>query len=801
MKNRKNLFVVAALTLAAASIGADAQDTSIARDNYLKYYNETPAVPSAAKEEAMEAYRAYFGRHGYREVSQATWQKAYPEAVAKLTADGRFADLRDADAGKAEKGNAANSGGSIMEAYNRIWYISEAFRGGRLNYEDDAETWRQLQKAIVHYGRLEAQRPNDEKRFHASCFAIPTAAMNTYFCHLSQMDAVELGQTDDKQLAEACEMLKMMGLQAWTQPFRHDATDEDVVQLDRFRHHVWWVGGNALGYRSLLPVAFMMRSIPMVDVVAEVCQKCISTTSQPTYESSFWNEGFTADGAGWGHGKQCLVWGYPIDGTSNALNQLSMLKGSPWEQRLTRENVEALMNYFRGSNFYYYKGYNLPCVDRYSMSYNPQKAAIRYQGMLGKLLTDWKDSFTPEELEEMRQLLAESKAMQIDMEGYDDYSGTRWFFNNDDLMKKTPAYHVTVNMASVRCDGLESAHTFADAYNYYVADGGTLYQKRGDEYRKAFGAFDVTAYPGVTAREGMERLRPLTNWRGYNSKYNFAAAATSGGANAAAGYVFEKMNPAEKENVNDVGNSLSQPDAVLYGVQAHKAYFMVGDYVVAWGAGVTNLTPEVKGRIRTWIEQTERTGNVFWHRTGQTEWLVQEGGFAYSVFPQYKDKLRYETATRPTRWTKMNPDNAKKKGLPKTVDVLSMWIDHGTNPVDDTYGYAVYCGEGLPAQAYPFEVLRNDTLVQAVRSTDGSVLGAVFYDGQTQLSAPDGTRLSVSAPCVVLIEKKDGKTLLSVTDARMDTSLDRITVSWNGREYVCPMHKGELCGKPSTLSL
>ena len=105
MKNRKNLFVVAALTLAAASIGADAQDTSIARDNYLKYYNETPAVPSAAKEEAMEAYRAYFGRHGYREVSQATWQKAYPEAVAKLTADGRFADLRDADAGKAENGH------------------------------------------------------------------------------------------------------------------------------------------------------------------------------------------------------------------------------------------------------------------------------------------------------------------------------------------------------------------------------------------------------------------------------------------------------------------------------------------------------------------------------------------------------------------------------------------------------------------------------------------------------------------------------------------------------------------------
>ena len=70
-----------------------------------------------------------------------------------------------------------------------------------------------------------------------------------------------------------------------------------------------------------------------------------------------------------------------------------------------------------------------------------------------------------------------------------------------------------------------------------------------------------------------------------------------------------------------------------------KAYFMVGDYVVALGAGVTNLTPEVKGRIRTSIEQTERTGNVFWHRTGQTEWLVQEGGLCLLGVPAIQGQI------------------------------------------------------------------------------------------------------------------------------------------------------------------
>ena len=140
-------------------------------------------------------------------------------------------------------------------------------------------------------------------------------------------------------------MLKVLGLQAYTQPLRHDETDKNVVSIERFRNHVWWVGGNALAYRSLLPVAAMYSSVPMVDALAEVCRRGISVTSQLTLHDSFWTEGFTADGAGWGHGKQCLIWGYPIDGTFNALNMLGMLKGTPWAERLSRENAQVILNF------------------------------------------------------------------------------------------------------------------------------------------------------------------------------------------------------------------------------------------------------------------------------------------------------------------------------------------------------------------------------------------------------------------------------------------------------------------------
>ncbi len=777
-------------------VAAQNREAQMAERCYLRYYQEARQVQDAAKGQAIENFRQFYAKHTYLNLNN--YSKDYRPYLETLQADGTFADLHDKDAGKVVGGNSANSGGSITEGYYRLWAISEAFRRGELDWQKDGELWRRCQKAIVHYGELEISRGNEWYRFHASCFALPEAAVNIYFCHLPQMDAVEKGKTDDFLLKKACDMLNMIALQAWTQPYRKDETDLNVVSEERFRKHVWWVGGNGVGYRALLQAAFMYRSIPMIDVLAEVCRKGITPTSQTTYDDSFWNEGFTADGAGWGHGRQCLVWGYPIDGTRGALGILTLLKGTPWAQQLDRRNVEALMNYFRGANFYYYKGYKLACVDRSSMLYMDAPAAIPYSSLLDNVLANWIESFTPDEQEELKRLRSEIPSMNINMNGDGRYNGTRWFFNNDDLVKKNDRYHVIANMASVRCDGLESAYTFADAFNYYTNDGALMFQRRGNEYRNVYGAYDVTAFPGVTAREGMEQLKPVENWRGYCSKYNFAGAATSGGENAAAGFVFEKMNASDKKGVNDKGRGGA--DRVIYGVKAHKAAFILGDYVVALGAGITNLTPEVNGNIRTTLDQTERTGNVFVHHGKGIDWIVQRGGFAYSAFPEYQKRMHYVCETKRTDWVKMNPANRGRKNLPAEVDMLRLWIDHGTTPTDDTYGYAVYCGDGLPADRYPFRVLRNDTTLQAVRSTDGRVTGAVFYRADEGLKAKH-LQLSVSAPCVVLIEQTSEGTLLSVTDACMDKNLKEIRVNWNGKTYICPMSQGELCGKPTVVKL
>lgn len=809
------LFCVATLTM------GQEKETKLAFDNYTRYYGEARRQKDAVKDEAMLKLRDGFMRNPYRHHSQDTRLTAQ-DCLEQLDANGIFAGLKEQEA-DFRKRNAfqkpysnpqAEIGLFLADAFNRIWRIADAYRKGELS-EKQALADKVL-KAIVHYGGIEAGRPNDGPRFHASCFAMPTAAVSTYFCFLKQMDMAESGQ-GSSLLKDACGMLKVIGLQAWTQPLRNDETDKNVVSIPRFRNHVWWVGGNALAYRSLLPVAAMYRSVPMLDLLSDICQKGISMTSQTTYSDAFWTEGFTADGAGWGHGKQCLIWGYPIDGTFNALNMLNLLKGTPWAKKLSRENADAILNFMRGGNWYYYKGYRLPCLDRGSYAYNPTEKAIPYMGMLNGLIANWLDSFTSEEQKELLQLQQEARNNRITMASYlpGIYQGTRWFFNNDDLIKKTPEYHVTINMASVRCDGLESAASFADAYNFYPTDGMTLFQRDGDEYFRIMGGWDVTASPGVTAREGMNKLTPVENWRGYCSKHNYAAGATDGGGNAVGGYIFEKMNASDKEGVNDRGNG-SKLNQLLYGFKAHKSYFVLGDYMVALGAGVTNLQPEQQGNILTTIDQTAWVDEVFMMKQGKKQsitsgvhaltstktpiWLMQKGKFAYRALPAYTREAFVTCETRPTDWVKRNKVNENKTDLPADTRILRLWANHGQRPVNDTYGYVVYMGKGMPADKLPFHVLQNDTLVQAVQSVDKSVLEVVFYPGNTGLKAK-GLSLSASAPCVVLIKEEAHSYVFSVTDACMDASLKEIKLLFNGKPINVPMSQGMLCGKPAVLRI
>lgn len=755
------------------------------------------------KKESMGRLKDYY----VGQVDNTHGQADCREFVRLLNQEGQFTDMLSYEREIGERKLLENitfdeqqkMGLFLTEAMNRLRVLAAYYHRDQKRIPD--RYW----KAVIRYGTIERnRRPND--RFHASCFAVPQAACNIYYTLIEVMDRVAKDTKKRSLEGEARQILQELALQSWTQPLRNDETDKNVVSVSRFRHHVWWVGGNALAYRPLLEAAVIMDSIPMVDVVAEVAKRSLSNVSQTTYEEAFWNEGFTADGAGWGHGLQCLVWGYPIHGASSALNILKVLRNTPWAQTLSRENADALLNFYRGSSFYYYKGYIPPCLDRYSMVYYGGKhQPVPYYEMLKHTIEGWPDAFTNAELQELRQLADEAGREQINMDNYQAglYHGTRWFFNNDDLIKKNKDYHIFINMASVRCDGLESACNFADEFNLFTNDGLTLFQRNGDEYRKIIGAMDLTAMPGITAREGMDKLTPITNWRGFCSKHNYAGGATSGGENAVAGFIFEKMDAEAK------AKPVAENNPVAFGVKAHKSYFLLGDYLVALGAGVTNLRPALEGTVRTTIEQTAHQGEVFLFDgendlpvtsmkgtldvNGNSAWIVQADGFAYTILPSYSSEAHYALETVPNEWLKRNLSNKEKTDLPDSAAIFRLWIDHGREVKDGKYGYVVYCGEGRPAGKSPLTVLRNDTLAQAVSTTDGHIAGFVFYRADVGVTVR-GREVSASEPCVVLMEQTEEGTRLSVTDARMNRDLQQIILKIGEEEITVKMPQGKKCG-------
>lgn len=799
------------------------------------------------KEKALDDFRQYFAKHAYRghQLSKFKAEKiTSQQCVDLLNENGLFKDLI-ADQSKIETQKFHLSQSSkqqvvvnqmLEKAFNRIWLIAQTYRGKKYSEYAGDKTLGLLFKAINNYSNIEHQRGSiSAGRFHESCFAIPTAAVNTYFCLFDAMEHVERGIEKNEIALKANESLLQMSYQSWTQPYRNDETDNNVVSVSRFQKHVWWVGGNGLGYRSLLPTAAAMRSIEMIDVLAIVAKGALSSVAQHTWDEAFWTEGFTADGAGWGHGMQCLIWGYPISGTSAALSLLDYFKGTPWAKQLDEENAQALLNYIRGSSWYYYKGYIPRCLGRTSMAYSEfEKESIKTDGMIKNTIDSWLTSYSNSEQQELLDLQKDIKDDKISMDGYPGgyYTGTRWFFNNDNLIKKNPEYYMLLSMASVRCDGIEMAHDKADKFNFFTCDGLTYFMKTGNEYHQALGAWNLTAIPGVTSRQVDEsKLVPITNWRGYCSKYNFAAAATSGSKNASSGFIFEKMNASDKKGVNDTIGS-KDPNTSIYKVKANKAWFMVDDYAIALGAGITNLNPDMEGDIWTTIDQTHYNGEMQYLSDAKMKdvsgfasielkgkeivWAAQNDGFAYAVLPSHTTGEVFLVAeNRKTKWESINESNKAQKNLPKEATIFQLTINHGQRVNNGTYAYVVYAGKENAQQAFnqmPLTILENTTDLQAV-SWGKSYIGASFYEPSRTLKTEKG-EIKVSAPCAFLLEKVEGKWKLTVTDAEMNKDLKYIEVrttlplkgeaiqkdgKWNLIKVSMP--QGKWCGKPVTVEL
>ncbi|MEX1656257.1 polysaccharide lyase 8 family protein [Streptomyces pseudovenezuelae] len=182
-------------------------------------------------------------------------------------------------------------------------------------------------------------------------------------------------------------------------------------------------------------------------------------------------------------------------------------------------------------------------------------------------------------------------------------------------------------------------------------------------------------------------------------------------------------------------------------LQARKSWFCVADAVICLGAGITcadGVPVETVVDNRNLGEggtQSLVRGPGWAHLEGHGGWLVPEG-------------LRALREDRTGAWSDINTSGTTER---RTRRWQTLWLDHGTDPVDASYAYVLMPGASRrtvaarAADRHWLSVVANDSACQAIRVDRLGLTAANFWRAGT--AGP----LTVSAGASVLV-RRSGRT-------------------------------------------
>ncbi|MEW1724810.1 polysaccharide lyase 8 family protein [Streptomyces sp. NPDC093109] len=321
-------------------------------------------------------------------------------------------------------------------------------------------------------------------------------------------------------------------------------------------------------------------------------------------------------------------------------------------------------------------------------------------------------------------------------------TGHTLFAAMDRAVHRRPGWAVNIAMASERIASYECGngehprgwHTGAGMVYWWRADRGN------DQYSDWFWpTVDPYRMPGTTVstrrladRAGGEwgEPRPAVRWVGGATDGEFAAVG---------------------QHVKGLGSTL----------EARKSWFCAADAVVCLGAGISctdGVPVETVVDNRNLGEPGGRGGAAFtldparrWaHLEGHGGWVFPDGG-----------ALRTLSEERTGAWSDINATSSPERS---TRRYRTLWLDHGTDPVDATYSYLLMPGASrrtLAARAADrrwLEILANTPARQAVALRSLGCVAANFW-----LAGTAGP-LAASAPASVLVVVRGRSAVIGVSE-------------------------------------
>ena len=664
------------------------------------------------------------------------------------------------------------------------------------------ENRKKLFQSLIRTLTAESNRRQECFRYIVPAFVLPSMACLAYRVFFDEMDAVEKGISRDPDSVRLNRLLKEAASWCYFHTFYN--TVGPALTVDSFRGDSNWTGGN-FSYRPTFKAALICRNPKMLEVISQVAKGSLSVTSYNTMKDSFWLDGMTADGSAWGHQNQNYPFGYPLSGFLGIGELIGNLAGTRWGLEPDGPAFEAICNYTEALLWHGTGWAAVTNKKKTSVKYLLQRDIPTACGRYGQLYGEGKGYGDFSKAFQMAgrylNLLPKGSEQRERLQSCADVMsgrnrtlpvGARYFWNNDLLICREKESLAAVSMLSSRVRSVESAPSNSHRTDFW-SDGAAWIMKHFDSYRIARGFMKPCAIPGVTSRQ-WEFTHTGKDWRVYTGMHNFAGGAADG-PYAVCGYFMQK-----KPN-----QAVKDPD--FYDLEAKKSYFWLNGNLVCIGTGITDKSRR-NVPVATTVDQTLwRSPAVFAPETsrepGETfqaeTQLLQHDGVGYAVL-NGKGKLSGETGK--SRWLEFDRNNRKAKDLPKSAPMLMFQIEHGKNPENAAYAYAVdfHCPDFAAlkkmAENPPFEIVSATSAAHVVREKSSGTLAAVFF------KPGEAGGLKVDAPAVVLLcQTPDGKVRVTVNDPEQNPKRDSITIVWNGKTHKVQLPTGVYCGKPVTAEL
>ncbi|MFC0438196.1 polysaccharide lyase 8 family protein [Kutzneria buriramensis] len=295
-------------------------------------------------------------------------------------------------------------------------------------------------------------------------------------------------------------------------------------------------------------------------------------------------------------------------------------------------------------------------------------------------------------------------------------------FAMDRSVHRRPLWTAAISMCSARTTYYENGN--GENLRGWHTGAGMLYwwgeEVGNDQYSDAFWpTVDPYRLPGTTV--STKRLADGFGgaWGAPKPASTFAGGATDG-TFAAVG-----------QDVRGLGSTLV----------AKKSWFCLDDIVVCLGAGITCADGVAVETIIDNRRITTETLFVDGQRQSRTDgWTRQISrartavidGTAGYLFPGGATV----NATRIGRTGAWHDINTSSSSTPITRDYLTLWFDHGVDPVDATYSYGLMPGSDRPQLRLPPKIIANTATAQAIQDPITNTLAANFFAAAAPARCP-----------------------------------------------------------------